>query len=821
MQWIRFPWHINLRIVLKYEGKFHHIDSLLSQPLVATATSEQVVDYQALFADQDRVAMLMLACMTLELQKEMENRNAYATIKELTNMFQTQASQELYDTQRQLNACKMEKGQSVSSHVPKMKSYIDKLECLVHPLPHVLAVNTILGRSKGRKKAPPPLKNESIAKDAECFHCGKIGHWKSNFPSYLAELKCGKQTISSAKLGLFMIKLFAVSLNSWVFDTSCGIHICNNVKGMRSSKRLEKNAMVLHMGTKLKGVIFVSLLRDASFELAFKHYGSSVSKNNMFYFDAFPRNDIFKIHIDGVISIDKYVFHVAKRTKYDLNKTYLWHCRLGHINKQRIKKLQSDGILESTGSDSFNESEQCVCGKMTKNHFSSIGNRDEDLLVLIHTNVYGPFKVPKRDGDTYFVTFTDDFIENQLEKKIKILRSDLRGEYLSQKFLDHLAECGTVSQRTPPYTPRHNGGYALENAACILNMVPTKKVDKTSYEIWHGKAPRLFYLRETAGYYFYYPEENKVFVDCNRQFLKSDYLLQEFSGSDEVRDVSIQPQTKEPSPTPPENQENDVAPTAPTLRRSGTQSNPPDTYYGFMIDSEGRNLGDHDEPDTYNQVIHNCAKVVGCKWVFKIKTDMDVSTLVIRILFSIPEYYDYEIWQMDVKNAFLNGRLYEDGYMEQPEGVKAWLGICFAMKDLGWVPMIVKKYLSDAQSPTSYKEKRRIGKLLYASTIGSIMYVMTCMRPDVSYALSMTSRYQSDPKGEHWTAVKTILRYLRRTKDMFLVYGGLEDEVSVKGYTDASFQTDRDDTKSQSGYVFIMNVQAVAWRSFKQDTIAM
>ena len=57
------------------------------------------------------------------------------------------------------------------------------------------------------------------------------------------------------------------------------------------------------------------------------------------------------------------------------------------------------------------------------------------------------------------------------------------------------------------------------------------------------------------------------------------------------------------------------------------------------------------------------------------------------------------------------------------------------------------------------------------------------------------------------------------TKDMFLVYGG-EDELSVKGYTDASYLTDSDDSHSQSGYVFIMNGGAVSWKSSKQDTVA-
>ncbi|KAI3701653.1 hypothetical protein L6452_26888 [Arctium lappa] len=99
------------------------------------------------------------------------------------------------------------------------------------------------------------------------------------------------------------------------------------------------------------------------------------------------------------------------------------------------------------------------------------------------------------------------------------------------------------------------------------------------------------------------------------------------------------------------------------------------------------------------------------------------------------------------------------------------------------------------------------------------MYAMICTRPDVSYALSMTSRYQSNPGDGHCIAVKNILKYLRRTKDSFLVYGG-EEELIVKGYTDASFQTDKDDFRSQSGFVFCFNGGVVSWKSSKQATVA-
>ncbi|WVZ50508.1 hypothetical protein U9M48_001754, partial [Paspalum notatum var. saurae] len=112
-----------------------------------------------------------------------------------------------------------------------------------------------------------------------------------------------------------------------------------------------------------------------------------------------------------------------------------------------------------------------------------------------------------------------------------------------------------------------------------------------------------------------------------------------------------------------------------------------------------------------------------------------------------------------------------------------------------------------------------MSEIPYASAIGSIIYAMICTRPDVSFALSVTSRYQPCPGEGHWIAVKNILKYLRRTKDAFLVFGG-EEELIVKGYTDAGFQTDKDDSRSQAGFVFCLNGGAVSWKSSKQDTVA-
>nr|GEW16234.1 hypothetical protein [Tanacetum cinerariifolium] len=174
------------------------------------------------------------------------------------------------------------------------------------------------------------------------------------------------------------------------------------------------------------------------------------------------------------------IYNVSnKRAKHNLDSTFLWHCRLAHRSKKCIEKLQQDGLLKSTDKESF---DQCVSCLM-------------DIV--------------SRQGASYFITFMDDY-------------SHQEEEYISQEFKDYPKACGIVQQLTPPYTPQHNGvfermnrtlldmvrsmlnlttlslsfwDYALETAPRLLNMVLTKKVDKTPYELWYGKVHNLSYLK--------------------------------------------------------------------------------------------------------------------------------------------------------------------------------------------------------------------------------------------------------------------------------------------------------------------------------------
>ena len=136
----------------------------------------------------------------------------------------------------------------------------------------------------------------------------------------------------------------------------------------------------------------------------------------------------------------------------------------------------------------------------------------------------------------------------------------------------------------------------------------------------------------------------------------------------------------------------------------------------------------------------------------------------------------------------------------------------------GFIPMRHGVQISKEHSPKTPEDRALMEKIPYASAMGSIMYAMLCTRPDVAFALSVTSRFQANPGESHWEAVKCILKYLRRTKDLFLVYGG--EELKLQGYTDSSFQSDPDDSRSTSGFLFTLNGGAVSWKSSKQPTTA-
>nr|GEY47484.1 hypothetical protein [Tanacetum cinerariifolium] len=368
------------------------------------------------------------------------------------------------------------------------------------------------------------------------------------------------------------------------------------------------------------------------------------------------------------------------------------------------------------------------------------------------------------DFSNYIIFFDGSSVwDLQLGKKIKALCSDRGGEYLSQKFKDYLSKNEIVQHLTSSYTPQQNGvserrnrtlldmvrsifnlttlplsfwDYALESVVRILIMVPAKKVDKTPYEIWHGKAPNLSYLKVWG-------------CEAYGNFLERDLISQKFSGRDnDLEDDHMDTLPFENTSEIPVESESLGSPSELIpVRRSERTTRAPNCLC-LNIEVEDDKVGDLGEPANYKAAMLDPDKVVRSKWLYKKKTDID-DIRAIKILIAIAAYYDYEIWQMDVKTAFLNGRLDEDIYMEQPEGDRSrrLIGLsqsAYIVKILkkynmhnskkGYLPMEVKHDLSNELCASTPEEVAYMKKLPYALAVGSIMYDVRFTRPDVAFA---------------------------------------------------------------------------------------
>ncbi|KAK6160134.1 hypothetical protein DH2020_003515 [Rehmannia glutinosa] len=145
-----------------------------------------------------------------------------------------------------------------------------------------------------------------------------------------------------------------------------------------------------------------------------------------------------------------------------------------------------------------------------------------------------------------------------------------------------------------------------------------------------------------------------------------------------------------------------------------------------------------------------------------------------------------------------------------------------------YVDKILEKFSKDdtslARTPidtSKHLSKNRgevVSQVEYSRVIGSLMYLMSCTRPDIAYAVSKLSRYTSNPGHDHWKGIVRILRYLRYTRDFGLHY--TRYPAVIEGYSDANWISDIKDSKSTSGFVFTLGGAAISWKSSKQTVIA-
>nr|GEX96925.1 retrotransposon protein, putative, Ty1-copia subclass [Tanacetum cinerariifolium] len=637
------------------------------EQLVGPPDPKTINKYYETVSLEQEVACLMLLSMSPDLQRTMEKYNAYDMLKELKTMFEEQvmfeeqAKYEMFEIVKAFHACKQEEGQSVSSYLLKLKS-LDTLESLGYTMPNELGMSLILN---SLKKNYDQFKVETPVVLA--IQAGKIQKDKKKPQGVNSKDKRMNKLAYAPKPKILLPPKRDNPSKGFIY------HHCK--EGLRGSRKLRHKALSLYVGNgmhaTIKAIKSFDLVLPTGLIFVLDDY-------KVFYFNAIPRDGIYEIDMHNLYPNVSSMSNVSnKRDKHVLDSSYLWHCRLDHINKKRMDKLQHAGILQLTRDESPEKCKSCIFRNMARKPFPHQVERAKDILGLIHNDVCGHFRFVSREGTSYFITFIDDF-----------------------------SRYGYV------YLMKHkHEGYALESAVFILNMVPTKKFKRTPYVIWHGKAPKLSYLRVWGS------------INTKMQSVKDNqvWVLVEF---------------------PPNGQ---TVGSKWLFKKNADMDGKVHTFKSCLVAKGYTQTYDVDYEETFSHV---------------------ADIRAIRILLAIIAFYDYEIWQMDVKTTFLNGHLSKD------QASRSWnKRFDVEIKNIGFT-----------QNPDE--------SCVYLKASGSNVAFLILYVDDI---LLMRNNVIMLQEVKSW--LYTVLVYGEKP----------EAELRVSCYDDASFQIDKDDTKSQTGYVFVLN----------------
>ncbi|OWZ24413.1 polyprotein [Phytophthora megakarya] len=124
------------------------------------------------------------------------------------------------------------------------------------------------------------------------------------------------------------------------------------------------------------------------------------------------------------------------------------------------------------------------------------------------------------------------------------------------------------------------------------------------------------------------------------------------------------------------------------------------------------------------------------------------------------------------------------------------------------------------QSPKTDTEISLMQAKSYRALIGCLLYITTCTRPDVAYIVTQLSRFLENPPTA-WKAAIRVLRYLKGTRDLGIVYNGNKGKVELTAYTDADWGSNLDDRRSVSGTMMMISGAPVVFKSKYQRTVAL
>ena len=437
------------------------------------------------------------------------------------------------------------------------------------------------GRGRGRSNTTEntPAYDE-FKKDIQCYYCNKFGHYqyecykkqRDETQAHYAEEDAEEE---DAQPTLFMASSASDKVDAssiWFLDSGCSNHMTGykqlfeeldetyklkvrlgddkmiQVEGKGKVAVHTKNGMrylhnVYFIPDLTQNLLSIGQLMDSGYSIVFERKTCVIkSKNQVLVEVNMAINKLFPLKVSNVEER-------AMAAKV-LNQSELWHLRYGHLNINGLKLLnQKEMVYGLPEINQVGVCEGCILGKQAKFSFpKGQAMRATQVLELVHADLCGPMQTESLGGSKYFLLFTDDYsrmswvyflqskgevfssfkvfkslVEKQSEKKLKVLRTDRGGEFLSKEFINFCEIEGIHHELTTPYTPEQNGvaerknrtvvemgrsmlkckklpnkfwAEAVATAVYILNISPTKAVmNKTPFEAWFERKPGVSHLR--------------------------------------------------------------------------------------------------------------------------------------------------------------------------------------------------------------------------------------------------------------------------------------------------------------------------------------
>ncbi|KAG8497073.1 hypothetical protein CXB51_008352 [Gossypium anomalum] len=550
-------WQIKMQAVLAQMDLEDALLGIDKMPSTLTDEEKKCKDRKAL-------TQLYLYLSNEILQDVMKEKTSAALWKRLEQICMSKTLTSKLHMKQRLYAHHLEEGASVHEHLTVFKEILSNLEAmevqfdkedlgliLLCSLPYSTFRDMILysresltvDKDTGMKSSWGRSKSSNRCKT--CNFCKKKGHIKSECYKLQNKIKReaanqkGKQLENSGEADVVEDysdgELLVASVNNskvsveWILDSGCTFHISPNRDWFTTYETVSEGVVLIGNNASCKiagvGTIKVKMFDGVVRTLSDVRHVPEL-KRNLISLSTLDSKGYRYTAESGVLKISKgslvvikgqrkfaklYVLQgstitgdaaVASSSLSDDDITKLWHMRLGHMSENGMAELSKRGLLDGQGICKLNFCEHCVFGKQKRVRFTRGTHNTKGTLEYIHSDLWGPSRVPSRGGANYMLTIIDDFsrkvwvfflkqksdvlsvfkywkimIEKSTGKQMKYLRTDNGLEFCSDKFNRLCKLEGIVRHLTVRHTPQQNS---------IAERMNRTIMEKTSQEVWSG-----------------------------------------------------------------------------------------------------------------------------------------------------------------------------------------------------------------------------------------------------------------------------------------------------------------------------------------------